>query len=86
MPQTSETAERAVLVDRCRVPDEIEPLTGRVAVVDAIVAEVPCGLDVQARPHADLRDRPVGSARVDQGAVRRVMAQHEQAGDAQPGQ
>jgi len=86
MPQTSETAERAVLVDRCRVPNEVESLPGCIAVVDAVVAEVPCGLDVHARSHADLRDRPVGSARVDQGAVRRVMTQHKQAGDAQPGQ
>ena len=68
------------------MPDEVHRLADGVAVMDAIVAQYPGLEDVQRGQEQRMAEKGIETIVVDQGAVGRVVPEHEHARHSQAGQ
>ena len=65
------------------MPHKVHALFDGVAMVNAVVAEIPRRLDVSRRQHRKFCDERVEATRIEQGVVRRVVSEHEEPADSQ---
>jgi hypothetical protein len=86
VPGACRPAHRLILLDGGGMPYEVEPLPGRVTVVDPVVAQIPRGLDVGRGNHQGTSYPLVELGVGGQCAMAGVMGQDEQPTDAQAGQ
>ena len=76
-----EAGHRVELLDGVRVPDEIEAFAHGVRMVDAVVTQHPALVDVPRGKHCDGADDAVHALAGEEGAVRGIVGDDEQAGD-----
>lgn len=83
MAKPPEQAHLCERFDGSAMPHEIESFTRGIAVVDAIVAEVPSCFDVSAWRYAAAGDESIHPFRVKECAMGSVVARYEEPGAMQ---